>query len=215
MSIVSMEPRERQMITQILEHKQKIERGGREVRTLAEELSQGAASPEKLRLAQSLYTHTEPAVKMVAVYLFGILASQTDAALAFLRETVSGEQDWRIQEILAQAFDRYCADRGYEQTLPTIQAWLGDGRANVRRAVSEGLRIWTTRAYFKEHPEAAVQLLGTLKGDDSEYVRKSAGNALRDISRKNRALVAAALKTWDRSQPRVLYTYKLASKFLG
>lgn len=60
-----------------------------------------------------------------------------------------------------------------------------------------------------------MQLLGALKGDDSEYVRKSAGNALRDISRKHRALVADALKTWDRSQPRVLYTYKLASKFLG
>jgi 3-methyladenine DNA glycosylase AlkC len=151
---------------------------------------------------------------MVAVFLFGILAAQTQEALAFLKEEVSKEPDWRVQEILAQAFDRYCADVGYEQALPTIKVWLNDERAYVRRAASEGLRIWTTRAYFKDHPEVAIQLLSALKDDESEYVRKSAGNALRDISRKHKALVAKELKTWDTSYREVLFTYKLASKFL-
>jgi 3-methyladenine DNA glycosylase AlkC len=198
----------------ILQYKEKIERGGKEVRTIAQEMSQDASIEENTKLAHTLFAHQEPAVKMVAVFLFGILAAQTEEALAFLREEVSKEQDWRIQEILAQAFDRYCADIGYEQALPTIKAWLGNERANVRRAVSEGLRIWTTRAYFKDHPDIAIQLLSALKDDESEYVRKSAGNALRDISRKHKALVAEELKTWDTSQKKVLFTYKLASKFL-
>jgi 3-methyladenine DNA glycosylase AlkC len=54
----------------------------------------------------------------------------------------------------------------------------------VRRAAAEGPRIWTTRACFKDHPEVAVSLLSALKDDESEYVRKSVGNALRDISGK-------------------------------
>jgi len=201
-------------IETILQYKEKIEHGGKEVRMLALEMSQGTSIDENKQLAHVLFSHEVPAVKMVAVFLFGILAGQVEEALAFLREEVSKEQDWRVQEILAQAFDRYCADVGYEQALPTIKAWLGDERANVRRAVSEGLRIWTTRAYFKDHPEVAIRLLSTLKDDESEYVRKSVGNALRDISRKHKALVAEEVKTWDVSKKKVLFTYKLASKFL-
>jgi HEAT repeat protein len=201
-------------IETILQYKEKIEHGGKEVRILAQEMSRDSSVEDNTKLAYTLFAHQEPAVKMVAVFLFGILAAQTEEALVFLREEVSKEQDWRVQEILAQAFDRYCADIGYERALPIIKAWLDDERANVRRAVSEGLRIWTTRAYFKDHPAVAIQLLSTLKDDESEYVRKSAGNAIRDISRKHKALVAEELKTWDTSQKKVLFTYKLASKFL-
>src|SRR6266568_2636559 len=88
------------------------------------------------------------------------------------------------------------------------------GGKEVRRAVSEGLRIWTTRAYFQDHPQVAIQLLSALKDDESEYVRKSAGNALRDISRKHKGLLSEELKTWDTSNKKVLFTYRLASKFL-
>jgi 3-methyladenine DNA glycosylase AlkC len=201
-------------IDTIFPYKEKIERGGKEVRTLAEEMSKDVSIEESIQLAHTLFSHQEPAVKMVAVYIFGILAARTEDALLFLKEDVSKEPDWRVQEILAQAFDRYCADSGYEQALPTIKAWLNDEHANVKRAVSEGLRIWTTRTYFKDHPQVAIQLLSALKDDESEYVRKSAGNALRDISRKHKTLVADELKMWDISDKKVLFTYKLASKFL-
>lgn len=60
---------------------------------------------------------------------------------------------------------------------------MSDKKANVRRAVIEGLRIWTGRPYFKENPEIAIQLISEQKSDDSEYLRKSVGNALRDISK--------------------------------
>lgn len=37
-----------------------------------------------------------------------------------------------------------------------------------------------------------------LKDDESEYVRRSAGNAIRDISRKEKDLIRRELATWDR-----------------
>src|SRR3990172_6087177 len=94
------------------------------------------------------------------------------------------------------------------------QLRLADTKSNGRGAVTEGLRIWTGRPYFREHPEVAIRLLSRLKDDDSEYVRKSVGNALHDISRKHRELVRAELRRWDVSQKNVEQTYKLASKFL-
>jgi 3-methyladenine DNA glycosylase AlkC len=151
---------------------------------------------------------------MLATFLYGDTAAQRPESLLFLKEVVSRDPDWRVQEILAQAFDRYCADTGYEAALPTIREWLSDVHSNVRRAVSEGLRIWTSRPYFKQHPDLAIQLLSQLKADDSDYVRKSAGNALRDISRKHADLVRAELEAWDLQDKRIAYTHKLAGKFL-
>jgi 3-methyladenine DNA glycosylase AlkC len=65
-----------------------------------------------------------------------------------------------------------------EAALPLIKEWLNSDCANVRRAVSEGLRVWTSRPYFKDNPQIAIQLLSSHREDKSEYVRKSVGNAL-------------------------------------
>ena len=64
--------------------------------------------------------------------------------------------------------------------VPLLADWLSDTNPNVRRAVSEGLRVWTSRPYFKDNPAVAINLLSTRKNDNSEYVRKSIGNALKD-----------------------------------
>jgi 3-methyladenine DNA glycosylase AlkC len=151
---------------------------------------------------------------MVAVFILGGLAARSKPALNILRMRVSRDPDWRVQEVLAKAFDRYCAEAGYEAALPMIESWLADPHPNARRAVAEGLRIWTSRDYFRQYPKKAIALLSALRADESEYVRKSVGNALRDISRKHTALVRVELETWDRADKRVEQTYKLASRFL-
>jgi len=112
------------------------------------------------------------------------------------------------------SIDRYCADIGYEKAVPVIKEWLADSSPNVRRAVTEGLRIWTGRHYFNNHPEAAINLLSRLRNDDSEYVRKSVGNALRDISKKHQELICNELHQWDITNKQIKQTHKLASKFL-
>lgn len=59
---------------------------------------------------------------------------------------------------------------------------------------------------------SAMKLLAAHKSDESEYVRKSVGNAIRDISKKHSKLVSAELSTWDLSSKEIRQFYKLASK---
>ena len=86
---------------------------------------------------------------------------------------------------------------------------------NTRRAVTEGLRIWTSRPYFRENPSEAIRLIAALKEDSSEYVRKSAGNALRDISKKFPELIKMELSSWKLESKEIKQVYKLASKFIS
>jgi 3-methyladenine DNA glycosylase AlkC len=169
---------------------------------------------DSFRMARALFSAEGFQARTLATFIFGHLAAASSGSLAFLRTRVSQDEDWRVQEILAQAFDRYCANTGYEQALSIIKDWLTDSNPNVRRAVTEGLRIWTRRPYFRDHPGIAIRLLSQLRDDRSEYVRRSVGNALRDVSKTHKALVKAELQKWDVSNKRIEQTYRLASKFL-
>lgn len=168
---------------------------------------------DAVRLAQLAYRSDAYQVRMYAVFLLGYL-SQDEDVLAFLRNVVAEDDNWRVQEVLAKAFDEFCAATGYERALAVIDDWLGDDRGNVRRAVTDGLRIWTSRPYFKEHPREAIERLAGLRGDGSEYVRKSVGNALRDISKRFPEMVAAELDTWNLERREVKQVYRLASRFI-
>jgi len=152
-------------------------------------------------------------VRMYSVFLFGYLSEQDDI-LAFMRDEVSKDDNWRVQEVLAKAFDQFCKKIGYEKALPIIDEWLQNSNPNVRRAVTEGLRIWTSRPYFKENPNEAIRRIAALKEDSSEYVRKSVGNALRDISKKFPELIKEELDSWDINSKEIQQVYKLASKFI-
>jgi HEAT repeat protein len=201
-------------IETLLQRVQQTQHGFTDIKRAADEVVAGSPAAECLRLAEELFLSDVHQARSLATFIFGRLAAESAQCLAFLKTRVSRDENWRVQEILAMAFDQYCADTGYEAALPTIKEWLADPHPNVRRAVTEGLRIWTGRPYFREQPELAIDLLSQLKDDESEYVRKSVGNALRDISRKHAELVRAEVVTWDTSQKRIKQTYKLASKFL-
>jgi len=171
---------------------------------------------ERFVTAGELLRHENDAVRMLAVTLCETIERENPPlateVLSWLRETVSTDPGWRVQEMLARAFDAHCAALGYEEALPDIASWLDDGRANVRRACSEGLRIWTSRPFFRESPEVAIGMLAPLRADPSPSVRKSIGNALRDISRTHPDLIAAELATWDLTDTVTLGTWKLASR---
>ena len=165
------------------------------------------------QLAMQAYQSETYQVRMYAVFLMGYLSQQEDI-LAYLREQVCLDPNWRVQEVLAKAFDHYCKTTGYQAALPVIDDWLGHSQSNTRRAVTEGLRIWTSRPYFKDHPQEAIRRIACLKRDPSDYVRKSVGNALRDISRKFPDLIQAELATWTLDSKDIQQVHKLASKFL-
>ncbi len=171
-------------------------------------------SEKARRVAFLAYRSEVYQVRMYAVFLLGHLSQESDV-LSFLRDDVSADSNWRVQEVLAKAFDDFCAVRGYEAALPVIDEWLSNPRPNVRRAVTEGLRIWTRRPYFRDHPGDAIARLSRLRSDASEYVRKSVGNALRDISKKHPELVAAELRTWSLETKKVSQVYRLASTLIS
>ena len=162
-------------------------------------------------LAFAAYQSPIYQVRMYGVFLFGHL-SEDEEILHFMKEEVTRDENWRVQEILAKSFDMYCKKIGMEKALPTITEWLQSPEPNARRAVTEGLRIWTSRAYFKDHPEEAIRHLAALKADPSEYVRKSVGNALRDISKKFPDLIKREVETWSLDSKEIKQVYQLATK---
>jgi len=187
--------------------------GFKHVQRIGDEILTGSGG-EALSLADELFASDVYQARMCAVHIYGMLSATHDTAYEALTQKVVFDRDWRVQEMLAKAFDRYCADIGYEVAVPVIRAWLSSTNANQRRAASEGLRIWTSRPYFRDRPDEAITLLAALKADESRYVRTSVGNALRDISRAHQELVRAELRLWDTDDPTVLETHRSASRFI-
>ena len=166
------------------------------------------------KLVFSAYNSNTCQVRMYGVFLFGYLSEQNDI-LTFMRDEVSKDDNWRVQEVLAKAFEEFCKNTGYEKALSIIDEWLENDNPNTRRAVTEGLRIWTSRPYFKDNPNEAIRRIVALKEDPSEYVRKSVGNALRDISKKFPELIKDELNNWKLESKEINQVYKLASKLIN
>ena len=118
-------------------------------------------------LAFLAYKSVTYQVRMYSVFLFGYLSSDEEI-LRFMRDEVSKDDNWRVQEVLAKAFDEFCKQTG----------------------------------------------IAALKEDPSEYVRKSVGNSLRDISKKFPELIKEELDSWDVKSKEIQQVYKLASKLI-
>ena len=191
-----------------------IEYGFQHIIDGADEVVSTHPKEECSELALTLSEYEAYQARMLATTVLGRLATEDNNALCFLKERISTDENWRVQEMLAKAFDEVCKHRGYETSLLLIEEWLNDNNPNVIRAVTEGLRIWTSRPFFKHNPLLAIELISKHKAHESEYLRKSVGNALKDISKKHRELIRAEVQQWDLSNPRVLFTYKLATKLL-
>ncbi|GCE15480.1 DNA alkylation repair protein [Tengunoibacter tsumagoiensis] len=191
-----------------------VQHGFKEMQQSAQGIIAQYDPQDSFSFAKELFASEKHQVRMVGVFVMGYVAHQSNDVLTFLRHTVSIDSSWQVQEILAQAFNQYCHDIGYEQALSDIKDWLTDSNPNVKRAVTEGLRIWNRRDYFKQYPAVAISLLSEWKDHESEYLRKSVGNALRDISRTEKALVQQEVTTWNVNDPKISFTYKLACKFL-
>ncbi|MCL2878901.1 MAG: DNA alkylation repair protein [Treponema sp.] len=153
-------------------------------------------------------------IQAFGVYIMGLIAHKKREAYFFLKDNVNNNPAWQVQEFLAMAFDNFCKNNGYENSLKIMNEWLNNKNANNRRAVTEGLRIWTQRPYFENHPQEAIKILSGHKTDESEYVRKSVGNALKDISKKYPELIKNELSRWKLDTKEINQVYKLAAKLI-
>ena len=201
-------------INNILTRIQQIEHGFQHILDGANEILSAYSEEQCFEFALDAFEQEAYQVRMLATTILGRLAITNNDALCFLKDRISIDENWRVQEMLAKAFDEVCKHRGYEASLPLIEEWITDDKPNVARAVTEGLRIWTSRPYFKENPSMAIALITKHKAHESEYLRKSVGNALRDISKRHAELIRQEVERWDLSNPRIMSTYKLATKLL-
>ena len=199
-------------LAEVLTRLSKTEHGFKHILDAGDELLENKALDPPFETACGLIGDESYQGRMLGTYLLGAIASENKSALETLKTKVSKDENWRVQEMLAKAFDQYARTIGYEKALPVIKDWLKDKNPNVVRAVIEGLRIWTSRPYFKQNPEVAIELISKHKADESEYVRKSVGNALRDISRKHADLIADEVSAWDLSDKKITFTHKLVLK---
>jgi 3-methyladenine DNA glycosylase AlkD len=133
------------------------------------------------KIAMEYYSNELYCIQMLAIYIIGLLWNEK--ALNFMESTVSKNHSWQVQECLAISFNIFCKHNGYYSSLKTINEWINNENQNVMRAVIERLRVWIKRPYFENNSQEAINILSRIKNDKSEYVRKSFGNALKDISK--------------------------------
>ncbi|WP_419213477.1 DNA alkylation repair protein [Maribacter sp. X9] len=196
----------------VIEKLSKLENGFKPIEIEALKIFRSETIENAMILCCELLKHEKYQIRSLAVFILGLVASKNLRALHILKTEVSKDSSWQVQEILAKAFDQYCNDNGYEKSLPIIKEWLSDKRPNVCRAVTEGLRIWTSRPYFKDNPKVAISLISAHKASDSDYLRKSVGNSLGDISKKYNDLIEEEISGWDLSDKKISFTYKYVTK---
>ncbi len=171
-------------------------------------------SLDHINLAKKYIEDERCHIRMLATHILGRLSSSNPEALKVLETKVATDNSWRVQEMLAKAFDNYCRSKGYKEALPQLKTWLTNKNPNIRRAVVEGLRIWTGRPYFKDNPNTAIQLITEVKTTacESDYLLRSIGNALHDIRKKHHALVIAEVSAWDLTDKNLLLIKRMIEK---
>ena len=119
------------------------------------------------------------------------------------------EESIAAQHALTQVFTaEFCIRpfiERYPQTLDQLRIWTTDPSEHVRRLVSEGTRPrlpWASRIpAFQVDPSPVVELLELLKDDRSEYVLRSVGNNLNDISHDHPEVALAVAAGWLPERP--------------
>ena len=105
-----------------------------------------------------------------------------------------------------------------KQVMKNLFRLLTNGYKTLIQTLEELLqKVWEygrVDHILKDNPDEAIKRIATLKEDSSEYVRKSVGNSLRDISKKFPELIKEELDGWDNNSKEIQQVYKLASKFI-
>lgn len=199
-------------MNEILENIVKIEHGFKHIIEAGNLLLKNDGIDHLLMAKRFIETDQVYQIRMLGVYMLGEISHTNSDALHMLENIIPKDENWRVQEMLAKAFDSYCKHVGYENALPEIESWINNENTNIKRAVTEGLRIWTSRNFFKQHPEIAIELISRNRWTDSEYLSKSIGNSLRDIRKKYPEAIEKETSKWDINHHKIQLILKLINK---
>ncbi|MFX0124986.1 MAG: DNA alkylation repair protein [Candidatus Hodarchaeota archaeon] len=108
-----------------------------------------------------------------------------EKGLKHIKTNYANHLNWEMREISA-----YTIREGLrvfpEVTIAILKEWLNNNpNANVRRLVAESLRPMADIKWLRdpEKNDSILDILIKLKADESEYVRKSVGNNIKDLSK--------------------------------
>lgn len=124
------------------------------------------------------------------IEIYGIDDFETSVkAIEFTTQFVSCE--FAVRPFILKYGDRMIA---------RMQQWSLHSSHKVRRLSSEGIRPRLPWAMalpaLKRDPTPILPILENLKGDESEFVRRSVANNLNDIAKDNPAIVLSIAKNW-------------------
>jgi len=108
-------------IEELIQQVSKVKDGFKPIQAEAEKIFAQYSTHDCLLLAQRLYASEAHQARMLATLIWGKLAALSPEAMTILKKNVSRDDDWRVQEMLAMAFDAYCKAVGYEKSLPIIK----------------------------------------------------------------------------------------------
>ncbi len=133
-----------------------------------------------------------------------------DVSLAALAHfTRFGSSEFAIRPFIAHDAARAMA---------VLAVWATDENEHVRRLASEGCRPrlpWGLMlAELKRDPTPILPILELLKGDESEYVRKSVANNLNEISKDHPHLALQVAGRWYGHNPRTDWIVRHALRTL-
>ncbi|MFX1512481.1 MAG: hypothetical protein ACFFCQ_07840 [Promethearchaeota archaeon] len=121
--------------------------------------------------------------------------------------------EWEIRETAGYTI-RKGLKKFPEQTLRILREWLAlTENENIRRIVAESCRPLRNIKWIRE-PEKndpILEILSTMRADPSEYVRKSVGNNLKDLTKYMPEKILKLVKEWI-TETKIIVTSDLASK---
>jgi 3-methyladenine DNA glycosylase AlkC len=86
--------------------------------------------------------------------------------------------------------------------IKTLEPWVSNKSANVRRFASEATRprgVWAASIpLLRQEPQLALSILNSLKKDAERYVQDSVANWLNDASKDRPDWVQALLRQWEK-----------------
>ena len=108
-------------INEILNNILHVEHGFQHIIDGADEIYSANSKEQCFEVALELFRNDAYQARMLATTILGRLAIEDNDALRFLKEQVSTDKNWRVQEMLAKAFDEICKNRGYEKCFCLIE----------------------------------------------------------------------------------------------
>lgn len=138
---------------------------------------------------RALIESSDEKVNAVAIAVISVLYEKDlDSALMWLKQTASLPGTWPREHscvTLHHLFIRH----GVKNVLEKVSPWILDSHEGVRRVVTEGIRPRLMMVphieELKKDPTVLKDVFEPLLDDLSEYVRKSVGNCMNDVSKDN------------------------------